>query len=40
MRGFERKRGRTLEAPGRKRGDLALALSLAWWGVGPATPAH
>jgi hypothetical protein len=39
MRGFERKRGRTLEAPGAAHDDLALALALAWWGVETRHPA-
>jgi hypothetical protein len=38
MRGFERKRGRIIEAPGRKHDDLALALTLAWWGVETRVP--
>ena len=39
MRGFERKRGRTIEAPGTAHDDLALALALAWWGVETRHPA-
>ena len=39
MRGFERKRGRTIEAPGSAHDDLALALALAWWGVETRHPA-
>jgi hypothetical protein len=38
MRGFERKRGRTMEAPGSAHDDLALALALAWWGVETRLP--
>jgi hypothetical protein len=38
MRGFERKRGRTIEAPGAAHDDLALALALAWWGVETRLP--
>jgi hypothetical protein len=38
MRGFERKRGRTIEAPGTAHDDLALALALAWWGVETRLP--
>ena len=38
MRGFERKRGRIMEAPGRKHDDIALALTLAWWGVETRLP--
>lgn len=33
MRGFIRKCGRSIQAPGKQHDDLALALALAWWGV-------
>jgi hypothetical protein len=38
MRGFQRKQGRVIEAPGRKHDDLAIALMLAWWGVETRVP--
>ena len=38
LRGFQRKQGRIIEAPGRKHDDIALALSLAWWGVETRRP--
>ena len=38
MRGFQRKQGRIIEAPGRKHDDLAIALMLAWWGVETRIP--
>jgi hypothetical protein len=38
LRGFHGKQGRTIEAPDRKHDDIALALSLAWWGVETRRP--
>jgi hypothetical protein len=38
LRGFQRKQGRIIEAPGRKHDDMALALCLAWWGVETRRP--
>jgi hypothetical protein len=38
MRGFQRKQGRIIEAPGRNHDDLAIALMHAWWCVETRMP--